>query len=248
MKAVVLAGGFAKRLYPITEFTPKALLPVVGTPLIKHILDKKEGVKEIDTIYVSVNQRFELHFKRLLSHHVSQKKIKLVSEPTRKEEEKLGAIGALQYLVDTEKIDDDLMVVAGDNLFDFDLREFVRFYHQKNAAVIAFYDIKRLVPEMYGIAVLDKDHKVVDFEEKPKHPKSSIISTACYILPKRSVKRIKEYLDQKNNADALGHFIKWLAKNEAVYGYLLPGKWYDIGNIDDYKQACLEYEEKLLNR
>lgn len=246
MKAIVLAGGFATRLYPVTEFTPKSLLPVVGEPIIHYIIDKIEAVKEVDLIYISTNKRFKKHFQNWLSHFCSKKKIKLIVEETSEEKEKMGAIGSLNYLIKKEKINEDLLVVAGDNLFDFELADFADFFRQKKAPIVAFYDIGSLEEaKKFGVAELDKDKKIVSFEEKPLKPKNTLISTACYLFPKETLKLFNEYISNKNNPDAPGYFVKWLSQKKPVYGFGFKGRWFDIGHMDAYKEANIEYEARL---
>lgn len=246
MKAVVLAGGFATRLYPVTEFTPKPLLPIVGKPIINYIIEKLEIIDEIEEIYISTNKRFEKHFENWLFHLSSKKKIKLIVEETSSEREKMGAVGALKYLIEKEGITDDLMVIAGDNLFDFDLNTFFNYYKEKKASIVAFYDIKNIQDaKRFGVASVDINQKVIDFEEKPENPKSTLVSTCCYLFPEKSLELLKKYIDDKNNSDHPGSFIKWLSEKESVFGFSFDGNWFDIGHMDAYKQANIEYENKL---
>ncbi len=246
MKAVVLAGGFATRLYPLTEFTPKPLLPIVGKPIINYIIEKLEMIDEIDLIYVSTNKRFEKHFQNWLSNLNSKKEIKLIIEGTLNEKEKMGAVGSLKYLIEKENITSDLMIVAGDNLFDFSLYSFIEYYKKKKAPVVAFYDIKSIDDaKRFGVACVDVNQKVIDFEEKPQNPKSTLVSTCCYLFPENSLELLKEYIDNKNNPDHPGSFIKWLSEKDSVFGFTFDGRWFDIGHMDAYKQANIEYEKKL---
>jgi glucose-1-phosphate thymidylyltransferase len=246
MKAVVLAGGFATRLYPVTEFTPKPLLPVVGKPIINYIIEKLELIDEVDEIYVSTNQRFEKHFQNWLSRFDPKNKIKLVVEATSDEREKMGAVGSLKYLIEKENIRTDLMVVAGDNLFDFDLNDFFDYYKEKKAPVVAFYDLKSTEDaRRFGVASVDINQKVIDFEEKPENPKSTLASTCCYIFPENSLELLKKYINDKNNPDHPGSFIKWLSEKDSVFGFTFDGRWFDIGHMDAYKQANREYENTL---
>jgi len=245
MKAIFLAGGFATRLYPITEFTPKPLLPVFGKPIIHYILDKTEGIPEIDTVYISTNSRFEHHFRNWMSHLKTGKEVKLTVEESAHEDEKMGAVAALNYVITKEKIDDDLLIIAGDNLFDIELADFIKRFKSKKCPTVAFYDMKKKIPERFGIGVLDSDNMVINFEEKPKVPKSTLVSTACYILPKEELKKVKEYLKDQQDSDAPGYFIAWLMQKHKVCGYKFEGKWFDIGTMESYKEACLEYEKRL---
>lgn len=247
MHAVVLAGGFAKRLWPLTKEMPKPLLSVAGKPIIEHILEKLDNIEGIDKVFISVNQRFEPHFREWLRGADFAKPLEIVSEPTTCEEDKLGAVGALGFLLKEKGISDDLIVVAGDNLFDFDMKKFVDM-HAGGFPVVALYDMedKDKIKEKYGVVVLDDQDMIKEFHEKPANPVSTLVSTGCYFFPKHAVEMIHEYLGGKNNADAPGFFISWLAKQMAVQGFVFNGDstWFDIGSIESYKEANRIYTEK----
>jgi len=246
MKAIILAGGFATRLKPISEICPKPLLPIVGKPIIQYIIEKVEQVGEVDGIFVTTNERFKEHFTNWLSHFRSNKPIKLIIEKTKNENEKLGAIGAIGALAKNENIGDDLLVVAGDNLFDFSLVDFTKDAKQKDSSLVAFYDIQSFeLAKRFGVTTLDKNSKILEFVEKPKNPKTTLISTCCYLIKKEDLGLLHKYLEDKNNSDKPGYFVKWLSERKAVYGFTFSGKWFDIGQLDSYRAANLEYEERL---
>lgn len=243
MKAVILAGGFAKRLWPLTKDTPKPLLEVGGKPIIQHILEKLAPLKRIDQVYISTNGKFEGQFRDFLKGFRTGKKVDLIVEPSAKEGEKLGAIGGWKYLVDKEKLDDDLLIIAGDNMFEFSLRGFLDFYKKHKAPVVAFYDMKSRdrVKMKYGIAVLSRKGKVLEFQEKTPEPKSTLVSTGCYVFPKEVVRLIPEYLGNKNNPDAPGYFLIWLHTRQPVYGYVSKKRWFDIGSFEELEAARKHY-------
>ncbi len=241
MRAIILAGGYAKRLWPLTEFFPKPLLPVAGKPIINYILNNLEnaGIKKI---YVSTNKKFETHFMDWIVG-IKNKKIKLLVEESDCEENKLGAVKALSELIKKEKINEDILIVAGDNLFDFELKDFIDFYEKRGNTTIAFYNMKDVarVKGKFGVGIIDKNLRLVDFEEKPKKPKSTLVSTGCYILAKNDVKKVYEYISSGNNMDAPGNFFQWLHTRKDVYCYIFEGKWRDIGNMNAYKEANLDF-------
>lgn len=245
MRCVILAGGFAVRLLPLTLDRPKALLPIAGKTIIEYLLEKLELVKEIDLIYVSTNKKFESHLLEEINELKIKKPIKLIVEPVTKEEEKFGAIGALEFLIKREKINDDLLVIAGDNLFDFSLQDFVNYQKEKKSAIVALCDLKdpEKIKGKYGVVVLDKNNKIMEFQEKPAKPKSTFVSIGCYLFPKETLKLIPIYL-ANNNPDAPGYFITWLCKKQAIYGFLFTGKWFDIGDFNSYRKAKLVYGAK----
>jgi glucose-1-phosphate thymidylyltransferase len=243
MKAIVLAGGFAKRLWPLTKDKPKPLLPVAGKPMIEYILEKLSVVEELDKIYISTNSKFGPHFGEWLKTFEAGKHIEVFAEESRSEEEKLGAVGALDLLIGEHGIDDDVIVVAGDNIFDFEITEFLSG-HDGNPQV-GLYDMleKDAVRNKYGVVQLDEKGMITAFQEKPDNPLSTLISTGCYFLPRRAVKMIREYLGQGLNPDAPGFFISWLARQTDVQGFVFGKdvKWFDIGSIESYEKANAIY-------
>lgn len=247
MHAVVLAGGFAKRLWPLTKERPKPLLPVAGRPIIEHILEKLAGIPEIEKVFISVNKKFEAAFTEWVRGADFGKSLEIVTEPTMHEDEKLGAVGALGFLLREKGINDDLVVIAGDNMFDFDMRQFLSGYDQ-GCPVVALYDMeeKEKIRSRYGVVVLNERNTIKQFQEKPADPASTLVSTGCYFFPRKAVELIHEYLDSKNSADAPGFFIAWLAKQMAVQGFVFNGdsRWFDIGSIESYKEANRFYTEK----
>lgn len=254
MKAIILAGGYAKRLWPLTKHIPKALLPIVGKPIIDFIIEKifEVNKNEIDGIIVSTNLCFQNHFvywRRCFSQR-TKINLKIVTEPTTTEEGKFGAIGALAYLVKEEKLaSDDLLVIAGDNLFEFSLVDLVDFFKHRKQPVTAFRDLDTYdnVRGKYGVGILDENKKVTDFQEKPKEPLSTLASTGCYIFPSFSVRKINDYLEQGNNPDATGYFLNWLCKQTGVdlYGFVFKEQWCDIGSFESYDLINQDYKGKV---
>ena len=242
MKAIILAGGYAKRLWPLTKNKPKQLLSVGGRPMIEYIMEKLEVQEDIDKIVISTNEKFEDNFKEWLLGYKSSKDIELVIEPTLSEKNKLGSVGALGYLIKEKNIDEELMIIGGDNLFGFDLRDLINYYREKKGNVVALYDLKSIQKaRSYGVAKVDEEMRIIDFVEKPKNPPSTLVSTACYVLSQEGIKGILTYLDAGENPDAIGFFIKWLIKRERVFGFVFSGKWFDIGSLESLKEADFIY-------
>jgi len=245
MKTVLLAGGYAKRLWPLTKDRPKSLLPVAGKPIIEYIIDEIEKIEELKETYISTNLKFETNFKEWLNNYRSRKEIKLVIEETKSEKDKLGSIGALNFLIDRLGLSDDLLIIGGDNLFDFDLRDLIDFYRAKKNSVVLLYDMKEKerVKGKYGVLEINSDFKIINSEEKPETPKSTLISTACYIFSKEDLALLDDYLASGNNPDAIGFFLSWLCKKSDLYGLIHKGLWFDIGSFDDYARANAVYAE-----
>ncbi len=235
MHAVVLAGGYATRLWPITRHRPKMLLPVGETTVIDRILTELEEDDRIEHVYLSTNENFADDFR---SHIEDEKyeKTTLSIEDTTEESEKFGVMGALAQLVEREGIDDRLLVVAGDNLMGFEMSEFIDYFEAREAPTLAAYDVgSREKAKSYGLLALDGE-QVVDVQEKPEDPKSTLVSIACYAFPAQSI-RFEEYLSGDNNPDEPGWFIEWLQDRESVYAYSFDEAWFDIGTPESYLEA-----------
>ncbi|MFQ6052309.1 MAG: nucleotidyltransferase family protein [Candidatus Hydrothermarchaeota archaeon] len=231
MKCLILAGGFAQRM-KLAKPTPKTLLRVGGKPVLFHILEK---IPEDIEVIVSTNKRFEDIFNRALK----DKDVKLLIEDFFEEKDKLGAVSAIYYAIETLGIEEDLLVIGGDNLFEFSLEDFISAY--KGEPLVAVHDVKDLKEaKKYGEVKLE-GNKIINVVEKPKDPSSSLISIACYIFPKDVFPILKEYCRERR--DNLGEFISYLVERRDVYAYIFEEYWTDIGSIETYKQAK-DYFEK----
>ena len=235
-----MAAGYATRLYPLTKEYPKPLLKVGRSAIIDYIVEKLDSLDDIDEIIVVTNSKFFAQFKKWRQAKRIIKPVRLVDDLTKSESDRRGAIADINFVINTKKIKDDLLVIGGDNLFDDDLKYFMSFVKaNKNKALIGAYDIKdRRKAADYGVIKLDKKNKVVDFAEKPKNPKSSLIAMCLYYFPESKIKLVREYLQAKAaKSDATGLYIDWLRKKVAVYGYIFAGRWYDIGRYNSYQEA-----------
>ncbi|MDG5761229.1 NDP-sugar synthase [Natronococcus sp. A-GB1] len=235
MKAIVLAGGYATRMWPITRHRPKMLLPLGEGTVIGRILSQLEVDERIDETYVSVNRRFAGEFETFLAASEFERP-RVSVEETESELEKLGVVGALGQLVEREGIDDDLLIVAGDNLLGFPMREFVDAFRKREAPTIATYDVGDLEKaSSYGLVEVT-DGRVTSFQEKPENPGSTLVSIACYALPRDAI-AFDEYLTHGNNPDEIGWFVQWLQARQSVYTYSFDDVWYDIGSAESYLDA-----------
>ena len=222
MKCLILAGGFGTRLYPLTMNKAKALLRYRGKPPLTHIVDKvPEGVD----ILISCNRKFEADF------HQWQKgihrQVEICVEDVWTEEQRKGAVGALNFWVESRNITQDLLVIAGDNYFEFDLAQFIATYNGKNT-LVAVYDIgDKSKASQFGVVQLGRN-KIVELEEKPVEPRSSLIATACYIFPPRIFPLLSQYCAE-GKQDNLGNFIAYLLDKDEVHAYTFTELWLDIG-------------------
>lgn len=238
MKTIILAGGYATRLFPITEDRPKPLLPVAGKPIIDYIL--ASGSLPGRPI-VATNRRFVTQFKTWRAE--SGRNVELVVEETTREEEKLGTVGAMAFLINKLGIDEDIFVVGGDNIFEFAIEDLLAAYHGR--PLVALFDLKDLerVRGRYGVAIV-KDDRVVDFQEKPQQPKSTLASTACYIYPKQVLPLISQFHHEAEaGKDAPGYLNEWLLKEKRlpIDPFVFETGWYDIGDRVSYIEANQHY-------
>jgi glucose-1-phosphate thymidylyltransferase len=240
MKAVVLAGGYATRMWPITKDRPKMFLPVGEGTVIDVIFEELEADPRIDEVFVSTNERFAGEFESFLADSTYEKPTVSVEE-TVAEDEKFGVVGALAQLIDREGVDDDLVVIAGDNLLSFDVGEFVDFFEAADTPSIVAYDVgSKERASSYGLVQLDGD-RVVDFQEKPDDPQSTLVSIACYAFPAETLPDFDTYLADGNNPDEPGWFIQWLQERGAVHAFTFDGAWFDIGTPESYLDAVSWY-------
>jgi glucose-1-phosphate thymidylyltransferase len=240
MKALILAAGYATRLYPLTKDYPKALLVVDDKPIIGHIIEKLEKIPAIDEIIVVTNSKFISQFRKWQRGLKSSKPVTLVDDLTKDNASRLGAIGDINFAVNKLGIKDDLLVIGGDNLFDSGLKDFLVFIRaNKSRPVLGAYRLKnKAEAKRYGVVKLGRDNRLVDFAEKPEKPKSALVAMCLYYLPKGKLGLVKAYMrSKKEKLDATGRYIDWLRKKVAVYGFIFEGHWYDIGEHKFYNEA-----------
>lgn len=247
MKALILAAGYAVRLYPLTRQYPKPLLRVDNKPIIDYIVDKLKVIDDIDEIIVVTNSKFISRFKKWAKRLNCTKAISVVDDLTSRSTDRRGAIGDIDFSIHKKRIKDDLLVIGGDNLFDGDLKSFLAFAKRNKAhPAIGVYDLKDLhQANKYGVVRLDKQNKIINFKEKPKIPKSTLVAMCLYYFPKTKLRLIGEYLRAKTDKfDATGFYIDWLRKKIPVYGFIFEGKWYDIGDRRFYSKAKENFQMK----
>ena len=239
MKVIILAAGYATRLYPLTLTQPKPLLPVAGKPMVDHVLDNLASIGGIDSVYVVTNAKFAGHFQKWADNYrTARLNFTVVNDGSTDDSNRLGAIGDLNLVLNREKVDDDIIVVAGDNLFSDRLDGFGKFCRAKNAPVLGVYDVGCLESaRKYGVVNLDGEGKISSFVEKPPQPASTLIGIALYFYPKATLPLIQQYLAEGNNPDQPGRLMQWLYLRQPVYTWAVPGLWYDIGSKETLEEA-----------
>jgi len=228
-------------MYPLTKDRPKALLPVVGKPIIDYIIEALEKVPEIENIYIVTNEKFLSDFKDWQRTYNSKKEILCLSDGTISNETRLGAIGDIKFIIEKVRIIDDLIVIAGDNLFTFDITDFVKFFKKKGISV-AVHDVQdtQLIKK-YNEVRLDDENRIISFIEKPSRPQTTLAAICMYIFPRKKLPLIHKYIDEGNNTDEPGRYIEWLYKCEDVFGYIFSEPWFDIGDLKQYNHANKEF-------
>ena len=240
MKVIILAAGYATRLYPLTLNQPKPLLNVAGKPMVDHVIDNLTTIPDIDVVYVVTNDKFADHFQRWAdnyphSHHFS---FEIVNDGTTDETNRLGAIGDMNLVLTKNGINDDVIVVGGDNLFSDDLFEFGEFCREKSAPVLAVYDVGDLEEiKKYNSIEIDDNGRITFFEEKPAQPKSTLTGIALYYYPKSSLPLIRQYITEGNNPDQPGRLVQWLYTRVPFYTWKVPGLWFDVGSKETLEEA-----------
>ena len=240
MKALILAAGYATRLKPLTDTTAKPLLPVGGRPMIDYICDKIAELAEVDQIHVVTNHRFAPSFEAWGRAATARLRpsVTVHDDGTVSNDDRLGAIGDIQYTIDRARLQgDDLLVIAGDNMFDFSLVDLVRFWREKeDGSAVALYRCPdRELVKQYSIVELDERERLTSFIEKPQDPATDLVAIAMYLYRRDDLPLVRRYLDEGNKKDQPGNLVAWLVPRIPVYGFRFDGAWLDIG---DHRQLA----------
>ncbi|MEM4598795.1 MAG: nucleotidyltransferase family protein [Candidatus Diapherotrites archaeon] len=245
MKAIIPAAGYGTRLRPLTYYIPKALIDVARKPVIEHILDKIEELGCVDSVYIISNNyyydSFEKWLKGISTCSTYKFEIEIINDGTNNEQERLGAIGDKMLAIKQKGLEGELLDISSDNIFDFSLLPIYKLYKEKKRCVLGAYDVGSIeLAKKYGVLAVDKNWKIIDFQEKPPEPKSTLASTGIYFYTKKVVKLFEEYANAGHGLDAAGTFIQWLHKKEDTYAYSCKGKWFDIGSMESLEMARKE--------
>ena len=242
MKCVILAAGYATRLYPLTENFPKPLLEVAGKPILDWLIDDMAGTGMVEEYIVISNHKFAHIFEEWAAKK-SDATIRVIDDGTTSNETRLGAVKDIQFAIEQLQLDDDLLVMAGDNLLDFSLGEFMRYGKEKNATcVMRYYEASEARLHKTGVIEIDANDGILSFEEKPAQPKSHWCVPAFYYYTREDSRLIKKGIESGCGTDAPGSFIAWLSSQTKVYAWEMPGRRYDIGNLESYEEVKQNYK------
>ena len=241
MDVIILAAGYATRLYPLTLDRAKPLLEVAGKPIIEWGLDNLANVPGLGTIYIVTNDKFANDFQAWADryqHRQLQFKFKIINDGSKSDDDKLGAIGDINFVITRENLTkSDLLIVAGDNLFSESLADFVE-YAKKTEATVAVYDVGDLEKiKKYGNITIDSGGVITHFEEKPEKAQSTLAAVALYYYSHEMIPLLTTYLAAGNNPDQPGRFVQWLYTRKPVKTFQIKGKWLDIGSKETLKEA-----------
>lgn len=242
MKCLILAAGYATRLYPLTENFPKPLLKVQDKPILDWLIEDINSAGIVDQYIVITNHKFVEYFQTwAAAHHLP---ITVLDDGTETNETRLGAVRDIQFAIEKLNLNEDLLVIAGDNLLNFSLQDFIRYAQDKKTTCIMRYwepDANKL--HKTGVAEVDETDLVIGMEEKPANPKSNWCTPPFYIYQTTDVPLVKKGIDAHCGVDAPGSFIAWLCSQTAVHAYKMPGQRFDIGNLDSYHHVQETYKE-----
>ena len=244
MKCIILAAGYATRLYPLTENFPKPLLKAAGKTILDWIIEDLASSHRIDEFIVVSNHKFYDIFKQWHREHPAADTITILDDGSTANENRLGAVKDIAFAIDQCNVDEEIIVVAGDNLTDFSLNGFIDYFFTKHTTcIMRHYEPSVEKLHKTGVITINEQDKVLLMQEKPTEPASNWAVPPFYIYTKEDLPKIKYAIDNKVcNVDAPGDFICWLCTESNVHAYLMPGSRYDIGNLESYQNIQETYQ------
>ena len=240
MKCLILAAGYATRLYPLTENFPKPLLEVKGKAILDWLIDDIDKASLVDEYVVISNHKFAHHFDKWAK--TKKQKITVVDDGTSTNETRLGAVKDIQYAIEKLGLDDDMLVIAGDNVLDFSLTKFIAYAKEKaSSCIMRYYEANEQKLLKCGVVTIDENDKILEMTEKSPTPATHWCTPPFYYYTRDDAKLIERGIEAGCGVDAPGSYIAWLCKQTAVYAMEMPGKRYDIGNLESYEQVKKDY-------
>ena len=241
MKCLILAAGYATRLYPLTENFPKPLLKVGNKTILDWLIDDIDGAGLVDEYIVLSNPKFAHHFQNWAAE--KQQKVTVVDDGTSSNETRLGAVCDIQFAIDKLALDDDMLVIAGDNLLDFSLQRFTRYAKEKGTScIMRFYEPNDEKLLKCGVVTTDQTDRVLRMTEKSPTPETHWCCPPFYYYTKDDARLVKKGIESGCGTDAPGSYIAWLCTQTAIHAMEMPGRRYDIGNLQSYEQVQKDYQ------
>ncbi len=241
MKCVILAAGYATRLYPLTENFPKPLLEVGDKTILDWLIDDIDALGAVDEYVVISNHKFAHHFDAWAAN--KSQPVTVVDDGTDSNETRLGAVRDIQFAIDQLGLDDEMLVIAGDNLLDFSLTAFIRYAQEKGTScIMRYYEANEEKLKKCGVVTIDEQDKILTMAEKPANPASHWCCPPFYFYTREDAKLVQKGIDSGCGVDAPGSYIAWLCTQTPVHAMEMPGSRYDIGNLESYKQVQETYK------
>ncbi|MBR5023308.1 MAG: nucleotidyltransferase family protein [Oscillospiraceae bacterium] len=241
MKCLILAAGYATRLYPLTENFPKPLLDVGGKTILDWLVDDIHTAGLVDEFVVISNHKFAHHFDKWAA--TKSMKVTVVDDGTDSNETRLGAVKDIQFAIDQLDLDDDMLVIAGDNVLDFSLTKFISYAKEKNTScIMRYYEPQEKKLVKCGVVEIDENDRIVSMEEKPAEPKSHWCCPPFYYYTRKDAKLVAKGIEAGCGTDAPGSYIAWLCTQTPVFAMEMPGRRFDVGNLDSYNKIKNEYK------
>lgn len=239
MKCIILSAGYTGEDFGIDTSIPRTLLPIQGDKTIMDfIIENVSSLKDVDQIFVTTNNRFYEALSRWKENRKFEKEVKIINDTTNNNNEMLGAVGDIEYTINYEDIDDDLLIILGDNLFSFTLEDFIqKFYRHKSTIIGVQEENDKAALTSVGIVEVDDKNRVIGFEEKPRDPKTNMKSLGIYLFPKEILPSIQMYLEEGNRPETPGYFIKYLHTKQKIYAHSFKGNWFDINTEKELSKA-----------
>ena len=239
MKCLILAAGYATRLYPLTGNFPKPLLKVGDKTILDWLIDDIDTAGLVDGYVVISNHKFAHIFEEWAAR---RPRVTVLDDGTESNETRLGAVRDIQFAIDSLELDDDLLVIAGDNLLDFSLVRFIDYAREKRTScVMRYFEPSEEKLHKTGVATVDDNDLILEMEEKPAHPKSHWCCPPFYFYGRNDVPLVQVGIDRGCGVDAPGSFIAWLSGQTPVHAWAMPGRRYDIGNLSSYEEVQRTY-------
>ena len=244
MKNIVIAAGYATRLYPLTENYPKPLLEIGGRSILERMLDDIDNLDDIDEHIIVTNHKFASIFEEWKNRMHYNKPITIIDDGSTSNDTRLGAVRDLLLAIEQKEVNDDLMVVAADNILDFSFAGFVDFFKKKNTSVIMYYhepELRKL--QRTGVIDIDGSHRVLQMQEKPEKPVSEWAVPPFYIYHHTDLPLIKDCLNHGCGFDAPGNLAHYLTEATTMHAWEMPGNRFDIGSLDSYEEAKVRFQD-----